>query len=100
VTADDLRQELITMLVISTGTSRAFWDKLITQIVIDPPSLRKRPNWSVKTTCGHRMAPSIRQPMNAAIAKLRAEWPYIDPVETRAAYSCRLAAHRKQFSPK
>ena len=93
MTPDDMREELIAALAASTGTLRAPWDEIITRIAVDPPNLGKLPNWSVKTTCGYRMAPSIRQPMNAAIAKLRAEWPYIDPVETRAAYSRRPAAH-------
>lgn len=79
MTANDLRQELIMMLVVSTGTSRAFWEKLITRIIIDPPNLGKLPNWSVRTTCGHRRAPSIRRPMNDAITELREKWPYVDP---------------------
>jgi hypothetical protein len=39
----------------------------------------------VKTTCGHRKAPSIRRPTNGAIMKLREEWPYVDPCGSRSA---------------
>jgi hypothetical protein len=77
--ANDMRQELISKLVASTGISRAFWDGIITRIVVDQPDPNNLWNWSVKTRCGHRNAPAIRRPMNEAIQTLRRDFPFVEP---------------------
>ena len=40
------------MLAASTGTPRAFWDKIITRISVDTSATKKLPNWSVKQHVG------------------------------------------------
>lgn len=77
--ANDMRQELISALVASTSKSRAFWDGIITRIVVDQPDPNRLSNWSVKTRCGHRNAPAISRPMNEAIQTLRRDFPFVEP---------------------
>ena len=96
MTANDLRQQLITTLTASTNLPRRFWDEMITRIVAHSPTPNEPSNWSVVTRCGHRKAPTIRQPMNEAIIALRNEHPFVEP---NGSHAKRAAAYKLAVRP-